>query len=205
MELARGVISLSVCAGDGVGDARDGVVRCGRQEELGKKKGKKLTVEPLPQVDSAGDDAFWDMIESSAAPEPEPEPPVPEPDTFAEEEGEDKKGPSKAARRRAAKAEKEAEEARQQRAAAIAALKEGPGKGERETASLAEQLGKLGKRVLEVSPDGDCLYASVAHQLSPGVLNRMLPGGESPSATGLRTRTTTTAPSFAFARSKTPP
>ena len=181
--------------------ATEGTVRCGRQEGMGKKKGKKLTVEPLPEVDSAGDDAFWDMIDSSAAPEPEPEPPVPEPEPDPAAEEGDKKAPSKASRRRAAKADKEAEEARQQRAAAIAALKEGPGKGERETATLAEQLGKLGKRVLEVSPDGDCLYASVAHQLSPGVLNRMLPGGETPSATALRTRTTTTAPSFPCARS----
>ena len=156
---------------------------------MGKKKGKKkLTVEPLPELDSAGDDAFWDMIDSSAAPAPEPEPPAPEPAPVEQE----KKGPSKAARRRAAKAEKEAEEARQQRAAAIEALKEGPGKGERETATLAGQLGKIGKRVLEVSPDGDCLYASVAHQLSPAILDRKLPGGEIPSAAALRTRTTAT-------------
>lgn len=157
---------------------------------MGKKKGKKkLTVEPLPELDSAGDDAFWDMIDSGAAPEPEPEQSAPEPEVE-----EQKKGPSKAARRRAAKAEKEAEEARQQRADAIEALKEGPGKGERETTTLTEQLAKLSKRVLEVSPDGDCLYASVAHQLSPGVLNRKLPGGESPSAATLRTRTPTAAP-----------
>jgi hypothetical protein len=159
---------------------------------MGKKKGKKkLTVEPLPELDSAGGDAFWNMIDS-AAPEPEPEPPAPEPAPVEQEP--EQKGPSKAARRRAAKAEREAEDARQQRAAAIEALKEGPGKGERETATLAEQLGKLGKRVLEVSADGDCLYASVAHQLSPGVLNRTLPNGDNPSAAALRTRTTTTVP-----------
>ena len=160
---------------------------------MGKKKGKKkLTVEPLPELDSAGDDAFWDMIDS-AAPEPEPEP-TPAPAPAPVEQEPEQKGPSKAARRRVAKAEREAEEARQQRAAAIEALKEGPGKGERETTTLAEQLGKLGKRVLEVSADGDCLYASVAHQLSPGVLNRMLPGGGAPSAAALRTRTATAAP-----------
>jgi OTU domain-containing protein 6 len=152
---------------------------------MGKKKGKKkLTVEPLPEVDSAGDDAFWDMIDGAPEPEPEPEPAAPAPAPAAD--AEEKKGPSKAARRRAAKAEKEAEEARQQRADALEALKEGPGKGESETATLTAQLGKLGKRVLEVSADGDCLYASVAHQLSPGELNRPLPGGESPSAAALR-------------------
>ena len=37
-----------------------------------------------------------------------------------------------------------------------------------------------------MSPDGDCLYASVAHQLSPGVLNHPLPGGDAATAAALR-------------------
>ena len=129
---------------------------------MGKKKGKKkLTVEPLPEVDSAGDDAFWDMIDS-AAPEPEPEPPAPAPAPVAQEP--ERKGPSKAARRRAAKVEREAEEARQQRAAAIEALKEGPGKGERETTTLAERALTVASNVVTLW--AAALEATVLHPTS---------------------------------------
>ena len=121
---------------------------------MGKKKGKKknLAAEPLPEFDQQAEDDYWAMIDGSAPePEPEPEPePAAEPAAAAAADAEDaedeKPKLSKAAKKRKAKAEKEAAEARQQRLDTIEAMKGGPGKGESETATMTEQLGKLGKK-----------------------------------------------------------
>jgi OTU domain-containing protein 6 len=79
------------------------------------------------------------------------------------------RGPSKAAKKRAAKAAKEKEDARAQVLEAAAARREekegGGSRAESETAALAVQLRSLGKLVHEVPADGDCLYLAVAHQL----------------------------------------
>jgi hypothetical protein len=136
---------------------------------MGKKKGKKKApVEDTNAQDAADEAAYWALIDGSGSPEPEPET---EPEPAPEPEPKKSAGPSKAARKRAAKAAREKEEPRKTVLDAAALRKEekegGGSRTESETAALSAQLGALGKRVHEVPADGDCLYLAVAHQLSP--------------------------------------
>jgi len=126
---------------------------------MGKKKKKAPLPPPPPPMESDDDGEYASLYDT-----PEVEPAAAAPAEQQTEHSQGNEGKKSKAQKRREKKEAE-EEARDREIAEQSAVASVESRAAVERAALTSKLAELQRRVKEISPNGHCLYASVAHQL----------------------------------------